>query len=507
MGPSTSDGEGYIDRRPWSPPGRPTVITSFREPSLSTPSDDLSQHLSSVPPSPWSPNVPSPSHPTSYMLPQTASRPSTDGLSQHQPLSDSEWSNLFSAPLNPSVFAALAANGVLGDSSSHTPLQSSHFNSSPRSQVNQQGFGHGQTASWSHSSTPYLPSNSSYIHKPSMTRHSHGNAVPRDKDISSTHYSPIQPRPHAAQLPKGRDDRYMSGSNIGSRRQSTQEPGGLSNAAFSRPTDSRINHRTSGPFVAPLNSPGDYHPGYSFPGERSNIGLPPSLWMSPTSTPSTPASYGTLHPPSLSAISTGKPADSSVTSSYGQSPNHSATESKSAMFSDMFSDDLFDLHSLSVSEHGASSFTSPRLSGSPDLKAAELAAANADPETLAREDPLATQVWKMYARTKATLPHAQRMENLTWRMMALALKKKKEDEELKSPIEGIERRNSLIRPKEEPNPLMELPQQGSRQDNERGRGRDKVRVVGFDGTNQDGQDGPEADEYVLAHSCVLWHYY
>jgi hypothetical protein len=26
----------------------------------------------------------------------------------------------------------------------------------------------------------------------------------------------------------------------------------------------------------------------------------------------------------------------------------------------------------------------------------------------------------MYARTKATLPHAQRMENITWRMMALA---------------------------------------------------------------------------------------
>ena len=180
------------------------------------------------------------------------------------------------------------------------------------------------------------------------------------------------------------------------------------------------------------------------------------------------------------------------------------------MFSDIFSDDLFDLHSLSVSEHGASSFTSPRLSGSPDLKAAELAAANADPETLAREDPLATQVWKMYARTKATLPHAQRMENLTWRMMALALKKKKEEEDLKSPIEAIERRNSLIRPKEEPNTLMELPQhssQGSRQEdhNERGRGRDKVRVVGFDGTNQDGQDGPEADEYVLAYSCVLWH--
>ncbi|CAE6369262.1 unnamed protein product [Rhizoctonia solani] len=40
------------------------------------------------------------------------------------------------------------------------------------------------------------------------------------------------------------------------------------------------------------------------------------------------------------------------------------------------------------------------------------------------EHPLATQVWKMYAKTKASLPHQQRMENLTWRMMAMALKKK-----------------------------------------------------------------------------------
>lgn len=49
-------------------------------------------------------------------------------------------------------------------------------------------------------------------------------------------------------------------------------------------------------------------------------------------------------------------------------------------------------------------------------------------EELSKEDPLATQVWRMYARTKAQLPHAQRMENLTWRMMALALRRKKQME-------------------------------------------------------------------------------
>jgi hypothetical protein len=47
-------------------------------------------------------------------------------------------------------------------------------------------------------------------------------------------------------------------------------------------------------------------------------------------------------------------------------------------------------------------------------------------DILSKEDPLATQVWRLYARTKATLPHAQRMENLTWRMMAMALRRRRE---------------------------------------------------------------------------------
>ncbi|KAK4170892.1 putative nitrogen catabolic enzyme regulatory protein area [Triangularia setosa] len=40
-----------------------------------------------------------------------------------------------------------------------------------------------------------------------------------------------------------------------------------------------------------------------------------------------------------------------------------------------------------------------------------------------REDPLATQIWKLYARTKQLLPNQNRMENLTWRAMHLKLQK------------------------------------------------------------------------------------
>ena len=51
------------------------------------------------------------------------------------------------------------------------------------------------------------------------------------------------------------------------------------------------------------------------------------------------------------------------------------------------------------------------------------------PEELQKEDPLAIQMWRLYARTKANLPHAQRMENLTWRMVGMALRRKIQLEE------------------------------------------------------------------------------
>lgn len=51
------------------------------------------------------------------------------------------------------------------------------------------------------------------------------------------------------------------------------------------------------------------------------------------------------------------------------------------------------------------------------------------PEELQREDPLATQVWKFFNRTKLRLPNQQRMENLTWRMMHQNLRKKQLDDD------------------------------------------------------------------------------
>jgi GATA-binding protein len=50
------------------------------------------------------------------------------------------------------------------------------------------------------------------------------------------------------------------------------------------------------------------------------------------------------------------------------------------------------------------------------------------PEALQKKDPLATQIWKLYCRTKKQLPNQERMENLTWRMMAMNLRKRREED-------------------------------------------------------------------------------
>lgn len=47
------------------------------------------------------------------------------------------------------------------------------------------------------------------------------------------------------------------------------------------------------------------------------------------------------------------------------------------------------------------------------------------PEAMAARDPLATHLWRVYAKAKSGLPNGARMENLTWRMMSLKLNKQK----------------------------------------------------------------------------------
>jgi len=54
------------------------------------------------------------------------------------------------------------------------------------------------------------------------------------------------------------------------------------------------------------------------------------------------------------------------------------------------------------------------------------------PEEPQKADPLSIQMWRLYARTKANLPYAQRMENLTWREVCMALRRQRLEEQVQA---------------------------------------------------------------------------
>lgn len=211
--------------------------------------------------------------------------------------------------------------------------------------------------------------------------------------------------------------------------------------------------------------------------------LPPSLWMS---SPSQASTFSANHHP-LSSLRDLSPAQV-------HSPVSPTSDSKSTFLTDIFSDDLFSSQNPPLSPL-TSAITTPLLSGSPDLNGCP--DPEIDPELLAKEDPLATQVWKLYTRTKVSLPHAQRMENLTWRMMALALRKKKEEEENAAAIANSSHTAASSSKKIDRSPSLlsndrisqSLPQSSYDMTSQRGRqldkGKARVRVVGFEGMNPD----------------------
>jgi len=43
-----------------------------------------------------------------------------------------------------------------------------------------------------------------------------------------------------------------------------------------------------------------------------------------------------------------------------------------------------------------------------------------------KKDPLGIQIWRLYSKTKNQLPNQERMDNLSWRMMSMNLRKEQE---------------------------------------------------------------------------------
>ncbi|KAL8741349.1 MAG: hypothetical protein Q9190_006033 [Brigantiaea leucoxantha] len=72
---------------------------------------------------------------------------------------------------------------------------------------------------------------------------------------------------------------------------------------------------------------------------------------------------------------------------------------------------------------------------------------DADLAEMRENDPLGHQIWKLYSKTKSQLPNQERMENLTWRMMAMNLKRKEQARLNQQPPSGISKlRQSLDLP-------------------------------------------------------------
>lgn len=451
--------------RPWSPISRPSLNTNHPN------SPNLTQHPSSNHPSPWpgNINIGTGHH---YLVPQLSSDLTP---AMHEPPTN-DWRQFYPSPIPPNPYAALTSNGGLPSVSSSpsggTPSLSSSYHSSYQTQVSSISPG-----SWSQSQSPTnLKFPPGYPGKHDIPRSSSDLntklvGARGDDGNGSPHWSR-----HHMTAP-GTLHRTNSGPNIGI---------GFEPSVGHGLTDKHSRKHT--------------HP-YLPSGERSNLRLPPSLWMSRASTSANPpTAYRALNEPSSTPLP-GPKSSSSNRSPYERSPVSSKSpslDSKTTLFPDIFSEELFGTRS-SLSPQATSPFTSPRISGSPVLQSGQIPP---DPGQLAKEDPLATQVWKMYARTKATLPNAQRMENLTWRMMALALKKKKEEDdeaaarekEKESGTVGLGRAEAKSEPPSRQNP-PEGEAEADRTSDERGRridkGKARVRVVGFDGTNQDGFDEPD----------------
>ena len=575
--PAAARGNTDAHKQAWSPSGRPTVNTSALPPpgpsstplNLSPPLSSVSQSSQS---SPWASHIPlapsASSKPASYMLQHPVAPMSHHGdvpsqLASSSSLANAEWGSMFSAPLDPSTFQALAASGVLGPPTagvpSSLPSRSNHapheFGVNPRTQplnvkdVSRSGLNQSIPLPWSNVSSPYSsPPATSQRASPIHLRSGSGGTVPFARRQSpgaglSQSYAAVNMR-HPTSMPmpiSSYDTQTVSGEFSHERQSSLTQQ--LASAQLAGSSGRGSLHMTSGIDTHLDNLP------HNFPSQRSSFefnsrpthqqerfapGIPPSLWMSSATVPSTSSRYAEtsylsmnqMAPPRQSSISeslvtSSSPTALSLLESGKSTAPTSASSPKGQSLSDLLADSLFPSRPPVMDSSGPP-FASPKVSGSPDLKSIDLMSADADPEKLAKEDPLATQVWKMYARQKATLPHAQRMENLTWRMMALALKKKKEDEvkEKEKAREGGRAREADARRGDGPEAAQSSGGKGAEgpagsaggaetaTETERGRTIDKgkgrvVQVVGFDGANQDGADENECVHIHIAPSSAL----
>lgn len=51
------------------------------------------------------------------------------------------------------------------------------------------------------------------------------------------------------------------------------------------------------------------------------------------------------------------------------------------------------------------------------------------PEEMQKKDPIGLEIWKLYRKTKGQLPNSERLENLSWRMMTMNLRRMEQEKQ------------------------------------------------------------------------------
>lgn len=140
---------------------------------------------------------------------------------------------------------------------------------------------------------------------------------------------------------------------------------------------------------------------------------------------------------------------------------------------------LFDFDSFAaIADSPAAGSASPTGSTIIDEEAAE---------ALSKKDPIAAQVWRMFNKAKNTLPNGARMENLTWRLMSMTLKKRKEETAAAAEAEALAA--SLLAAEVAEEELDSLQELGGRVKKSAGKGKERATEVE---TSEDGDGDGEA---------------
>ncbi|TKY89470.1 hypothetical protein EX895_002001 [Sporisorium graminicola] len=151
----------------------------------------------------------------------------------------------------------------------------------------------------------------------------------------------------------------------------------------------------------------------------------PDALLSPETASSDFAGFFSAPPP---ATSVAGPGSTNTMGSTVQQPGTSSRQSTAETRSRTSTAFTEDLSNVAAAIPGSLNMSRRGSAGAED----DAEDQTLDPDEMSKKDPLATQVWKMYAKQRSQLPNGARMENLTWRMMAMTLRKKKEQEALEA---------------------------------------------------------------------------